>query len=482
MLLLLQMFKPNQLNFFCGIVVFLFYAEICFAQKVTIVTKSPLTQIILPQNSKLDKRGLMVGAAKMLLADEAKKNNVSLTNIEVLSLPPLNSKGYSEDSLIAQAENAGWKISGASEESKYFWLDQNDKHILGYVSTTKKETSLIFAESNQFPQINTITESPQTTSTTNTTQVQNNVSTQVEEHANVSTAQVIEQPVIETSSSSTTSSGFRYSTTNFDDGWTATEKDDWVEVKKDNIKVLLHYPKEGTVFPADPAVLISGAWNILVAPRYSNLQNFKTTYINDYNKPYLGMGSVTENETGTEVFVVLFRQGGEWIEVVSPDKNTFIQQFKFDLEAIQYDSDTKLLLALSGMSGYNKFAIDVADFKGKWTNDFSGIQQLYNVYSGNYAGMHMNSANEEFSFGDNNTYNWKLLVVNSFGGVANANKVKSSGVFKILNNWQIFFPKIESESKTYNAFWSCIKGARFLNLLNAVNPGSGVYQQYGLSK
>ena len=482
MLLLLQISKPYQLKCFCGIVVFLFCAPIVFAQKVIVVTKSPLTQILLPQNSKLDKRGLMVGAAKMLLADEAKKTNMSLGNIEVLSLPPLNSNGYSEDSLIAQAENAGWKISGASEESKYFWLDQNDKHILGYVSTTKKETSLIFAESNQSPQLNTATESTQTTSTTNTIQVQNDVPNQIEEHAHVSTIQVIEQPVMETSSGSTTSSGFKFSTTNFDDGWTATEKEDWVEVKKEDIKVLLHYPKEGTVFPADPDVLVSTVWNILVAPRYSNLKNFKTSYISDFDRPYLGMGSATENATGREVFIVLFRQSGGWIEIVSPDKNAFIQQYRFDPESIQYDSDTKLLQPLSAMGNYNKFAIDVADFKGKWTNDFSGIQQLYNVYTGNSAGMHMNSANEEFIFGTNNNYNWKLLVVNSFGGVANANKVKSSGVFKILNNWQIYFSEIENKQKTFNAFWSCIKDARVLHLLDADFPGSGVYQQYGLSK
>ncbi|MBK6938016.1 MAG: hypothetical protein IPH18_14900 [Chitinophagaceae bacterium] len=46
--------------------------------------------------------------------------------------------------------------------------------------------------------------------------------------------------------------GFAYNTTNFDDGWTSTVQEDWVEVKKGNIKVLLHYPKEGTIFPADP--------------------------------------------------------------------------------------------------------------------------------------------------------------------------------------------------------------------------------------
>lgn len=277
------------------------------------------------------------------------------------------------------------------------------------------------------------------------------------------------------------SNGFKYNSCNFDDGWTATEKSDWVEVIKGNIKVLLHYPKEGTVFPADPEPLTNAAWNILVAPRYSNLKNYKTAYVNTYNRPYLGMGYATENKTGQTVFVLLFRQGEGWIELIMPDKNMFIQQYKFDPETIKWDSNSDLMAPLANMKFYNKFAVAASDFKGKWTSDFTGIQQLYNVYSGDYAGMHMNQSNEEFVF-LGNAYSWKLLVVNGMAGNAKFNQVKSSGSFSVPNNWQVHFTKIESGPKTYNAFWSCIKGARILNLLDAQYPGSGIYTKYGLAK
>jgi hypothetical protein len=134
------------------------------------------------------------------------------------------------------------------------------------------------------------------------------------------------------------------------------------------------------------------------------------------------------------------------------------------------------------MTVYNKFAVDAADFKGKWTSDFTGIQQLYNIYTGNYAGMQMNQSNEEFVFGEGGSYNWKLLVVNGMAGNANFNQVASSGTITVVNNWQIHCTKIESGPKTYNAFWSCIKGARILNLLDAQYPGSGIYTKYGLAK
>jgi hypothetical protein len=276
------------------------------------------------------------------------------------------------------------------------------------------------------------------------------------------------------------SSNFKFNTTNFDDGWTGTEQDDWVEVVKGKIKVLIHYPKEGTIFPADPEPLTNAAWNILVAPRYSSLKNYKTAYINTYNRPYLGMGYATENATRKQVFVLLFRQGDSgWLEFVAPDKDSFIQQFRFDPETVKWDTESDLLKPLVQMANYNKFAVAESDFTGTWTSDFTGVQQLYSVYTGNYAGMNINQSKEEFIFGAGNSYSWKLLVVSGKVGNMNYSNAKSAGTFSVLNNWQVRFSQIESKAKTYHAHWSCIKGARLLHLLDANAPGSGIYTVYG---
>lgn len=276
------------------------------------------------------------------------------------------------------------------------------------------------------------------------------------------------------------SSNFKFYTTNFDDGWNSTVQEDWVHVAKGNIKVLIHYPKEGTIFPADPEPLTNAAWNILVAPRYSNLKNYKTSYINTYNRPYLGMGYATDNASSKQVFILLFRQGETgWLEFVAPDKNSFIQQFKFDPETIRWDSESDLLKPLAQMVNYNKFAIAENDFKGIWTSDFTGVQQLYHVYTGNYAGMNINQSNQTFKFGTANTYNWEILVVNGMVGSMKYANVKSSGKFTVLNNWQIKFSDVEGKPKKYNAFFSCIKGARLLHLLDAEFTGSGIYTVFG---
>lgn len=276
--------------------------------------------------------------------------------------------------------------------------------------------------------------------------------------------------------------GFQFSTSNFDDGWTSTVQEDWVEVKKGNIRVLLHYPKEGTVFPADPEPLTTAAWNILVAPRYSNLTNYRTTYISTYNRPILGMGYATENSSGKQVFVLLFRQGGGWIEFVTPDKNTFVQEYKFDPETVKWDTDSELMNPLAKMTTYNRFAVAASDLKGKWTSDFTGVQQMYHVYTGNYAGMNIHQSSIVLEFKPGNSYYWKLLAVNGMVGNLKFDQAESTGTFSVPNNWQLRCSKIEKGPKLYHAFWSCIKGARILNLLDAEYPGSGIYTQYGLSK
>ena len=275
-------------------------------------------------------------------------------------------------------------------------------------------------------------------------------------------------------------SSFKFSTSNFDDGWTSTEQEDWVEAVKGQIKVLIHYPKAGTIFPADPEPLTNAAWDILVAPRYSSLKNYKTAYISTYNRPYLGMGYAAERASGKQVFVLLFRQGDTgWLEFIAPDKNSFIQQFKFDPETIRWDSESDLLKPLVQMVNYNKFAVAESDFNGTWTSDFTGVQQLYSVYTGNYAGMNINQSNEEFVFGAGNSYSWKLLVVSGMVGNTKYANVKSAGKFSVTNNWQIHFSNIETGPRTYNAHWSCIKGARLLHLLDAKSPGSGIYTVFG---
>ena len=459
----------------------IFTTTISFAQKKMIpVTKSALTGISLPAGSLQDKRMLSVSVANSMMEMESKKVNITLSNTEVLVFPAVSLGGDNDNKeiILKSLTAAGWHVSENEGDKDYSWLQKGNQSLMMYFSSSKKECNLYFAVASPVPVQNT---QQAKTSSTQTIPVESNPVQQSSDiPVQTNSGEVIQQPNQPVPTSAP--SGFAFSTTNFDDGWISTIQEDWVEVKKGNIKVLLHYPKEGTVFPADPEPLTNGAWNILVAPRYKNLKKYKTTYISTYNRPYLGMGYATEIATEKNVFIVFFLQERAWIEFIAPDKNTFIQQYKFDPETIQWDSESDLMIPLANMTRYNKFAIAASDLKGKWTSDFTGIQQMYNVYTGQYAGMNMNQSNEEFNFNEGNTYSWKLLVVKGMVGDAKYTEVKSSGKFEVPNNWQVKFSMIETRARTYHAYWSCIKGARILNLLDADYPGSDIYEKFGLAK
>jgi hypothetical protein len=98
-----------------------------------------------------------------------------------------------------------------------------------------------------------------------------------------------------------------------------------------------------------------------------------------------------------------------------------------------------------------------------------------NIYTGNSAGMNTHSSSEAFEFTGNN-YAWELKVASGFVGNIKFQGVKSNGKFTVPNNWQVHFSEIEKKERTYNAYFSCVKGARLLWLQDT---GYGDYRSFG---
>ena len=272
---------------------------------------------------------------------------------------------------------------------------------------------------------------------------------------------------------------FAFTTTNFDDGWTSTVQEDWVEVTKANTKVLLHYPNNN-IQPAntDVDVMCAAAWNVLIAPRYTDIENYKLTPgVLDYQRPYFAQAYLKDKQTGKKVFVALFKKADSgWIEIISSDEQSFIQNFGLDISKIDYYVDGQIWAPLLKLASYNKFAVAPLDLVGKWTNNFTGMQQYVNVYTGANAGMSTHSSSEVFEFMGDGNYKWELKVASGFVGNINFQGVKSNGNLTMPNNWQINFSEIEKKARTYNAYFSCIKGARILWLQDT---GYGNYTGFG---
>ena len=270
--------------------------------------------------------------------------------------------------------------------------------------------------------------------------------------------------------------GYQFNITNFDDGWTSVVKEDWVEATKGSIKVLLHYPRaEDKEYYSQYDEHVNVFWNLLVAPRYTNLRQYQSPGYNHSFEPGLfAAGLLNEKATGKDVWVALFQKGKTgWIEVIAPDKASFVQMFGVD-NPDTYFSEWEPLVRLSGM---NRFAVGEKDLAGKWSSEFSNSSYYYGVYTGLYAGATSYSSRVNFTFRANKTFNWDLAMAQGATGTSmKVDNAKASGTWKMLNNWQVWFSEIERNPKTYNAYFSCVKGGRIL-WLQDVSYGS--YTAYG---
>jgi hypothetical protein len=267
---------------------------------------------------------------------------------------------------------------------------------------------------------------------------------------------------------------FSFSSSNFDDGWVAIEKTDWVEVTKGEVKVLIHYANAVTnKYIPDRDEATKTAWNNLVAPRYNNLKNyFVFNNSLDPEAPFLASADATENSTGKSVYVVLFKRGkSNCIEFICPNRNSFIKNFGVDQTKLEFYTTFEYWEPLKKMAGYNKFAISNADFTGKWTNDFTGIQQYVNIYTGFDAGMSTYQTRQNFEFNTGNSYKWDLTVASGMVGAIKGKTIKASGKFSVASNWQMHFSDISGKPAVYDAYFSCVKSGRVLWLSDISYPG-----------
>lgn len=257
------------------------------------------------------------------------------------------------------------------------------------------------------------------------------------------------------------SNGFSFNTTNFDDGWTGTVQEDWVEVRKGNLKVLIHHPNKKA--DAYNSVLMDGlknAWNILVANRYSSGSNFEFKPVSGWQAIEFAEADLVEKGSGKTVYVVLFKMNysngsGRYMEFITESKRAFEAAFG------AYHPESYGWEKMENMVMYNKFAVGPSDLKGKWTNNFSGLTQYVNANTGASAGADTHSSSQIYAFAGN-TYQWNISMASGFVGNIKFKSTKSAGKFSMTGNWQVNFSDIEGKPRSYPVYFTCIKGARIL--------------------
>ncbi|MCP9753538.1 hypothetical protein [Ferruginibacter sp. HRS2-29] len=281
--------------------------------------------------------------------------------------------------------------------------------------------------------------------------------------ANLTTANGNVQPT------KTIADNFAFNTTNFDDGWTSRVQENWVEVTKGGLKVLIHYPNKKA--DAYYSVLKEGdfnAWDLLVAPRYRNMKNFEWKTIQSWQSITFMEGDATENATGKLVHIVLFKKhvsdgSGKYIEFVSNTKGDYEKEFGV-YHNTEFDWDKN-----ANMQYRNKFSVAANDLLGKWSStDYASISYYY-VSSGNLAGSTATSLSDEYNFLPGNNYESQHAQASGVVGTQQFSNQKYKGK-SMVTNWNITLTnRFKGASETYDSYFEAVKGGRALIIKDNLN-------------
>lgn len=272
---------------------------------------------------------------------------------------------------------------------------------------------------------------------------------------------------------------YQFTTTNFDDGWTAGAGQEWTTVSKGEIRVLVHYPnKQVDQYNSDKLKGDHHAWNTLVAPRYEQLENFAEAGIQDYESITFFLGDVREKATGRKVFVVLYKKhydkgNGRYIEVVSPNKAAFEREFGnnyINRSSWEYAEQIKSWNKLADMQERNRFAVAASDLTGKWSS--STYESLtYYYMSGGFTGSTATATSiaDEYTFNTGNNYQSDHAGASGVVGNQRFSRQVYKGKYNVTN-WELELTnRFEGATEKYTCYFEAVRGGRILLMTDRNN-------------
>jgi hypothetical protein len=257
-------------------------------------------------------------------------------------------------------------------------------------------------------------------------------------------------------------SGFAFASTNFDDGWVATEVREGVLVRKADTSVLLHFlvPFTDETRNLDDQPRVLHFWNLLVSPRYT-VPRVNVRSEPGYARIYFGEGDGTD-AAGQRVHVTLMisseNGAARCTELVAPDAATLARQFPTSER-------------ISQMATHNKFNVGARDLPGRWSSASSAYGQYVVASTGASAGMRGVSMNDKFIFKPDGTYHFEFIGASGQVGSQQILSEKKDGVFK-LGNWELTTSDSDGKTTVYSAQFEVVRGGRVLHLQNKQFSGT----------
>jgi len=254
-------------------------------------------------------------------------------------------------------------------------------------------------------------------------------------------------------------SGITKSTTNFDDGWTATITSGYVKLIKAGTELRLHYI-DPSLDDARPNTIDAPEyyWSKYIDPYFttSNLQKWSGV---QYPVIYHMQANAIDKKTGKACFVaikIVYSGGARPIVVIAPDQNSYQQQFP-------HPND------IDPMLNANRFAVTAGDIVGTWKGSGGGGVEYYNVYSGTYAGMSAVSSTDEFIFNGNGTYQSTYRSASTNNGGTQFGGQDFKGKFSVTD-WTITATnRYQGKTTVYKAQLIAVKGGCLLYMEDSEN-------------
>ena len=260
-------------------------------------------------------------------------------------------------------------------------------------------------------------------------------------------------------------SGFAFSSTNFDDGWTSVIKEDWVEVTKRDMKVYLLYalPYSESNFSGTGLMQRDYYWDNYVS-KYFNIQTKQ--YQDDGEvigglKPLYVEGWATDRQTGEKRFIAMrlsISPNTAYLVIASAKDEVSVRQ-QFPKANDKYSSD------LSAMDGYNRFAISENDILGTWQDgNTSTMQWYYTAPSGyeGYAGMTVAARSATFNFNGGGNYTSIHNGATGAVGAMSTFQQNYKGKYTVTN-WSITATnRWDGKTENFNSWFKALRGGRIL--------------------
>jgi hypothetical protein len=258
--------------------------------------------------------------------------------------------------------------------------------------------------------------------------------------------------------------GYTYSTINFDDGWTSVIKEDWIEVTKEDMTVLLLYgvPYNASSFSGTGVRARDYYWDNYVTKYFSvetKQYNDNGEFIGSFQPDYVE-GWAKDKATGQRRFIAMrlsIAPNAAFI-VIASVKNESILRQQFPKANDKYTSD------LANMSSYNKFAVAKNDLIGTWSSSGGGTMSWYSTTTGNYAGATGAVTGDIFRFNSDGSYSSDHSGASGVVGAMNTYSSKYRGTYSVTN-WNVTATKrFGGKTENFDAWFEVLKDGRILHL------------------